>query len=269
MFGLVPKPLWSRICPADANNQIRQRANVLLIESPEAGWGLLDSGCGSPLAFSEKERTLHGLEENWLLERELAERGLAFGDLSWVALTHAHWDHAGGLFLPDGSPTFPNARVFMTRTEFTLATGGDPLLYKSYPATLAEGLRSLRDRIETVPEPGVEILPGIRLESASGHTAGQACYRVDSPQLAGAEAPSPRALLFTGDNCPTRHHLRMVFQTAYDTFPLDTRAWKQHWFPRCAAEKIPLFFSHDADTFGAWIESDPKREYVTTRLLAL
>ncbi len=265
MFGLVPKALWSRICPANEQNLIAQRANVLLIKHPEAGWGLLDTGCGSPDAFSEKERTLNGLDDRWLLETALHEKNLTFNDIAWVVLTHAHWDHAGGLLLPDGSPAFPKAAIHLFRTEYDLATGGNPLLYKSYPARIADGLRRLQPHIRPVTEPGTEIYPGIHLESAAGHTAGQACVRVDGPELPGHPDPAPPALLFTGDNCPTQHHLRMVFQTAYDTLPLETRAWKQRWFPECARKKIPLFFSHDADTFGAWIEPDPKREFVTTR----
>ncbi|MCC5844095.1 MAG: MBL fold metallo-hydrolase [Verrucomicrobia bacterium] len=266
MFGLVPKALWSRICPADDNNLIAQRTNVLLIQHPAAGWGLLDTGCGTPEAFSEKERALHGLDDTWLLQSALRDKGLGFGDIRWIALTHAHWDHAGGLFLPDGSAAFPNAEIHLFQTERDLATGGDPLLYKSYPKSIAGGLRRIQDRLRPVKEPGTEILPGIRLESAAGHTAGQACIRVERPVLPGLSDPAPPALLFTGDNCPTRHHLRMVFQTAYDTLPLETRAWKQKQLPICARDKIPLFFSHDADTFGAWIEPDSKREYVTTRL---
>jgi glyoxylase-like metal-dependent hydrolase (beta-lactamase superfamily II) len=268
MFGLVPKKLWSRICTADENNQIPQRTNVLLIEHPDAGWGLLDTGCGSPEAFSEKERTLHGLDDTWLLSEALKNQGLTFNDISWVVLTHAHWDHAGGLVLPDGSPAFPNAEIHLLQAELDLATGGDPLLYKSYPQSVTSALETLRDKLRPVQAAGTEILPGIRLESAAGHTAGQACIRVDHPVIRGDSANAPPALLFTGDNCPTRHHLRMVFQTAYDTFPLDTRAWKQKWFPICANEEIPLFFSHDADTFGAWIQPDPKHEFVTTRLLS-
>lgn len=266
MFGLVPKVLWSRVCPCDADNLIAQRTNVLLIEHPDAGWGLLDTGCGSPEAFSSKERTLHGLEDHWPLANALREYGTGFEEIRWIVLTHAHWDHAGGLFLPDGAPAFPHAEIYLMQTELDLATGGDPLLYKSYPANLSAGLTRLRRQLKPVTQPGTEILPGIRLESAAGHTAGQACVRVERPRLPGLTEPPPAALLFTGDNCPTRHHLRMVFQTAYDTLPLKTRAWKQKWFPLCAREKIPLFFSHDADTFGAWIQPDPQREFVTTRL---
>jgi glyoxylase-like metal-dependent hydrolase (beta-lactamase superfamily II) len=265
MFGLVPKALWSRLCPADDNNLIPQRTNVLLVEHPDAGPGLLDTGCGSPDAFSDKERALHGLDDTWLLAAALRENGVAFEDIRWIALTHAHWDHAGGLFLPDGAPAFPNAEIHLLQIERDLAAGGDPLLYKSYPKTITDGLRRLREQLRPVREPGTEIFPGIRLESAAGHTAGQACIRVEHPVLPGRSDAAPPALLFAGDNCPTRHHLRMVFQTAYDTLPLETRAWKRKWLPICAREKIPLFFSHDADTFGAWIQPDPKQEFVTTR----
>lgn len=267
MFGLVPKPLWNRICPADPENRILQRANLLLVDHPEAGWGLVDTGCGAPETYTPKERELSGLSSDWGLATALHGRNLSFADIAWVILTHAHWDHAGGLLLPDGSPAFPNAKIYLFETEYDLATSGDPLLYKSYPAPVSNALRQLESSIIKVREPGTELFPGIRLESAAGHTAGQACILFAPLEFRGREIQELPGLLFTGDNCPTRHHLRLVFQTAYDTLPLQTRAWKRSWFPRCARENIPLFFTHDAETSGARIQADPKHEFLVTSLL--
>jgi hypothetical protein len=54
----------------------------------------------------------------------------------------------------------------------------------------------------------------------------------------------------------------MVFQAAYDTYPLDTRAWKRNTLADCAQRQVPLFFSHDPDIFGGQIRADEHAEFV-------
>lgn len=264
MFGLVPKTLWQSLSPALPDNTIPQRANVLLVEDDNGEIGLVDTGCGKPEWFSEKERTLHGLEKDWRLEAAFDSLGIKAWDVRWVALSHAHWDHAGGLAAPNGEPVFPNARIHIRKTEHAAALGGDPLLYKSYPANISRNLKGLQQQIIPAEDDLHEIAPGIHMLPASGHTEGQACVRFERPTLHGVDTPYPEAL-YAGDNCPTRHHLRMVFQTAYDTFPLETRAWKREWWPRCA-NKTLLLFSHDPDAYGAIITPHPRREYLPTLL---
>jgi len=264
MFGLVPKALWSRRVTPDDTNCIAQRANVLLIEI-DGKTGLVDTGCGDPDWFSDRERAHHQLEEQWLLPQSLAAHGLGFQDIDFILLSHAHWDHAGGLVTPDGKPTFPNAEVFLRAAEVDCATGGDPLLFKSYPETVRRAFDILGDRMFPVPDEEPEVLDGIYLLPAPGHTEGQAGIYFVEPELAGTDA-APRSALFAGDNCPTRHHLRMVFQTAYDTYPLKTRAWKREWLPRVANDHSLLLFTHDPDAFGVWIEADDREEFKVTEL---
>jgi len=258
MFGLVPKGIWNKLAPADDHNRIPQRCNVTLIETDDGARGLVDTGCGDPAWFSDRERELHQLEDDWLLPKALREHDLGFDDIDFILLSHAHWDHAGALCDPDGNATFPRADIFLRRAELDCALGGNPLLYKSYPPKIVDSLKALGDRVFAVPDDEPEVLPGVYLLPAEGHTEGQAGIYCASPDIAG-HGPVPGAL-FTGDNCPTHHHLRMVFQTAYDTYPLQTRAWKTTWWPRCVEKDLLLLFTHDPEAYGAWIEDDPKRE---------
>jgi glyoxylase-like metal-dependent hydrolase (beta-lactamase superfamily II) len=116
-------------------------------------------------------------------------------------------------------------------------------------------------------------LPGITMIRSSGHTRGHAVIALESPdgiELGHLESIfmfAPRRMLFAGDVCPTRHNVRMVFQTAYDTFPLDTRAWKRETLAAIAREHTLLMFDHDPDLFGATIKPHPKKEYVIDKTL--
>lgn len=278
MFGLVPKPIWANCIPPNDRNGIPQNANVLLVELNDGRLGLLDTGCGDPTLFSDKELGLHGMTRDWPLMDALRQLGHAPEAIDFVILTHLHWDHAGGIGLVssdgDVSWTFPNAVHYAHEQEWTDATSGDPLLYKSYPADTLAPLKQLpADHLHLVQDAQPNILPGIRMLRSSGHTRGHCVIHLEDDALH-IRHPSAetfgevRHLMFTGDVCPTQHHLRMVFQTAYDTYPLDTRRWKREWLPRAARENTAIFFDHDPTAFAAKIQADERKEFVVVNTLA-
>lgn len=264
MFGLVPKPIWAKRIAPDEHNRIPQHAHVLFIELEDGRCGLVDTGCGAADRFSEKEQRLHGLCPGWPLGDALSKLGKSPDDIAFVVYTHLHWDHAGGAY------AFPRAEHIIHEVEWRDATSGDPLLYKSYPAEILAPLRDLNKRL--VNDDESEILPGIWLHRTSGHTRGHCAVRLVHPRLQINHPFADRIggvtqALFCGDVCPMQHNLRMVFQTSYDTFPLDTRAWKRTWLPRAARERILLLFDHDPDLFGATIREDAREEFVVTETL--
>jgi glyoxylase-like metal-dependent hydrolase (beta-lactamase superfamily II) len=275
MFGLVPRTLWEKKAPADARHTIPQNANVLLVELDDGRRGLIDTGCGAAEKFSPREQELHGLGPGWPLREQLTLHGLTLEDVAFVVYTHAHWDHAGGAGAPPSlgrTLSFPNARHFLHALEWEDATSGNPLLYKSYPPDIVNTLRAA-DR-ELVTGEDVEILPGVRLIRTSGHTRGHSSILLQAPALElvhpdAATVAGFRGLLLAGDVCPSHLNLRMVFQTSYDTFPLDTRAWKRAWLPRIAEERLLLMFDHDPVMRGAFIRPDPREEFAVETALTM
>ena len=270
MFGLVPKPIWSKLIPPDDRNAIPQNANILLVELDDGRKGLVDTGCGNADWFSEQERKINGLGPGWpLMESLLKQLDNPEREIQFIILTHLHWDHAGGV----GNHTtlaFPNAEILVHEKEWEDATSGNPLLFKSYPATTLAPLQAHQDKIRFIQGDDSDIFPGIRSIRSSGHTRGHSTVLFDTnPYIASAAGPfiKHEMALFAADVCPTQHHLRLVFQTAYDTFPLETRAWKQKWLPKLADQRGVLLFDHDPDLFGATIVKDAKREFSTDQPL--
>ena len=219
--------------------------------------GLVDAGCGSGKAFSDRARSFSGLGENWPLMETLAALQIEPEDIDFVILTHLHWDHAGGVTDPDGGRSFPNAELIVPQTEWDDAHAGDPLLYKAYPSQTIEPLKNYPNVRLLPPGP---IFPGISFLLTGGHTRGHCAVHFQSDQLE-ASGNNVEQALFASDACPTRHHLRMVFHPAYDLYPMQTRAWKRDWLPRCAEENIYLYFSHDTEGPGGLIEPDEKTEF--------
>lgn len=274
MFGLVPKPIWSKRIRPDEHNAIPQHGNALLVELNDARRGLIETGCGPAERFSEKERRLNGLSEGWPLQEALIDLNIDFDDIDFIILTHLHWDHAGGAGNAKSDPAFPKALHYIHRREWETANANNPLLYKSYPPSTLAPLHKIDPKqLRLVDDERPEILPGIQFIRTGGHTVGHCMVRLKDECLA---IQHPRAdafsegssLIFCGDVCPTRFHLRLVFQTAYDTFPIDTRAWKRSWLPRITREKTGLFFSHDPGLFGATLQADEREEYVVDQTWA-
>ena len=272
-FGLVPKALWARRLPPDADNCVPQHAHSLLVTLDDGRTGLVDTGCGAPSRFSATQRRIAGLggeDAPWPLLDSLRARGLDPVDIDFVVLTHLHWDHVGGVFAPGGGLTFPNAVHHVDLHELEDATGGSPLLGAAYSDIDLRPLvdsGSLRRHLHDERNgPASVLFPGVRLVRTGGHTRAH-CLALFEAEEGGTldigfgEGGFRRAV-FPADVCPSQHHLPHMYGLSYDTHPLDTRGWKLRWLPRFAAPDTMVFFCHDPDLWGAVLRPGAKRTEV-------
>ncbi len=130
VFGPVPRLLWERLVSAEltADHRLVQALNCLLVETP-AGRVLIETGIGE--RTDDKLRTSRGYAGQPILPA-LRSAGFDPGTIDLVALSHLHFDHAGGLLDAEGRRAYPRARIVAQRAEWEIALGDNPRLVASY-----------------------------------------------------------------------------------------------------------------------------------------
>src|SRR5438034_9847364 len=130
LFGPVPRILWDRLVSdeIDRDHRLLQALNCLLVESP-AGRVLVETGIGERI--DAKGRAMREYAGPWIVPA-LQATGFDPASVDVVAMSHLHFDHAGGLLAADGSRAFPRARIVAQTREWELALGDNPRLTASY-----------------------------------------------------------------------------------------------------------------------------------------
>ncbi|TFG53258.1 MAG: MBL fold metallo-hydrolase [Gemmatimonadales bacterium] len=255
MFGVVPKPLWSRRMPADDRNRIPLALRCLLVEHPD-GLVLIDTGVGNK--EDEKFRDMYGIENDGTagptqLEDALAEVGFGPDDVAWVINTHLHFDHAGGnTYREPGSAqpllAFPRATHIVQRGELDFARHTNERTRGSY----------FSDNFEPVEQAGrwqlvdqaADILPGITLRLTPGHVPYHQSVLV---------ADAGDASLFLADLIPTSAHLPLPWIMGYDVEPLRTLETKRAILAEAAEQGWRLVFEHDPEVLWGRARADGAR----------
>jgi glyoxylase-like metal-dependent hydrolase (beta-lactamase superfamily II) len=250
MFGVVPRALWSRHAPPDEENRVRLNANCLFVDTGTERV-LVETGMGDK--WSAKHARMYAVGR----ERPLAESvreiaGCAPEDVTVVVNTHLHFDHAGGNTTLDADgravPAFPNARYFVSRSEFEHAERPHERDRASY---LAENWRPLAESGQLeLKDDDYEVVPGLRMETVAGHSRTMQCWRLER---------GGRTLFGFADLVPTRAHVPAAWVMGYDLFPVETVEAKKRLLPQAAREGWLCLFYHDADApLGRVVEEGGK-----------
>ncbi|MDT8435196.1 MAG: MBL fold metallo-hydrolase, partial [Gemmatimonadota bacterium] len=258
MFGVVPKPLWSRRAPADGRNRISLAMRCLLVETSGARI-LVDTGLGSK--EDAKFLDIYGVRNEGRpsrLEDALRDLGVEPGDIDIVVNTHLHFDHAGGNTVrgPGGvRPAFPGAEYVIDRGEFDWAHSRNERVRASY---LPDNFDPLVEhgRVRWLDEDEQEIVPGVRAVRTPGHTPFHRSIRIELGE---------RTLFYLADLVPTAAHLPLPWIMGYDVEPLVTLESKRRWLGRAADEGWLLAFEHDPFFAWGWAGRDERGRPVLER----
>lgn len=238
MFGIVPKPLWSKRIEPDDQNRIPLAMRCLLIEG---GGRLVLVDCGIGDTFDgTKYHDLYAVDhEHSTLQASLDDVGYGVDDITDVILTHLHFDHCGGATrsTSDGHEVvFSNATFHVQRTHWAWAVDANP---KESGSFRTENFLPVEasGRLHRIDGEG-ELFPGIDLLLANGHTESQQMVKISGPD---------DTLVYAADLLPTTHHLAPAWTMAYDVRPLVTIDEKDNFLARAVDAEWNLFFEHDPD----------------------
>lgn len=236
LFGPVPWVLWGGLVTDEIDDKRRllQALNCLLIETP-AGRVLVETGIGDRL--DDKTRAMRCYEGPWIVPA-LETAGFLPESVNVVAMSHLHFDHAGGLLRGDGARAFPYATIVAQRAEWEVALSDNPRLVASY---VQPELELVRDwGAEGWADGEREVLPGVTVVPTGGHSTGHQAIIVRG------SGDGARTLAFLGDLFMRPWGANPRWVTAFDDFPLDSVVRKTEMFTQAVEEDWLIVLSHEA-----------------------
>lgn len=243
MFGVVPRVIWEKLSPPDAQNRIALQTNCLLLEDG-AKRILVETGFGEK--FTDKERGYWELERRTVYDA-LREAGSAPDEIDLVIVTHLHFDHAAALTRrgPGGEPVpaFPKAKVVVQKREWEDACANRSTMTRTYLETTTAPVAG---RLRLV-EGEKEVAPGIVVWPMPGHTWGMQAVRFDDGR---------GTVCFPGDVMPTVNHAAPAFSMGYDMLPWENMRSKRALLDRAAAEEWRLVLDHEPGPPVVRVEAD-------------
>ncbi|KGX84032.1 YtnP family quorum-quenching lactonase [Pontibacillus marinus] len=234
MFGVVPKPLWSRKYPSNEKNQIELRTDPILLQIDGKKF-LIDSGIGNQ-KLNEKQMKNFGVHEESSIDSSLNELGFGTEDIDAVLMTHLHFDHACGLSKwQDGKlvPTFENAKIFTSSTEWNEMKNPNIRSANTY---WESNWKPVEHQVQTYEE-AVEIADGLHMIHTGGHSDGHSVIRFEDGE---------ELFIHMADIMPTNAHQNELWVLAYDDFPVTSVHQKQDWMKYGYQKQAWYTFYHDA-----------------------
>jgi len=231
-FGPVPRIMWQRLVEAELTpqNMLNQALNCLLVETP-AGRVLIETGIGERM--DEHHRAQRGVAGLAILPA-LRDAGFDPDTVDIVAVSHLHFDHAGGLLTADGGRAFTRARVVAQASEWEFALGDNPRLQASYEQ---EDLRIAEKWAAPQAAMGdEEVLPGVSVVKTGGHSGGHQAVVVRGEK---------ETVGFFGDLCMRPWSANPRWIPSFDDFPLTSVEVKASLFAQAADEGWTVVLSHE------------------------
>ena len=254
MFGVVPKTIWNKTNPADANNLIDIAARCMLIEDGNR-LILIDTGMGDKQ--SEKFFGYYSLWGDHSLDKSLAQHGFHRDDITDVFMTHLHFDHCGGSVIWNKDRTgyevaFKNATFWSNDNHWEWATKPNPREKASF---LSENILPMQEsgQLKFIDRPDADFGFSKDLNFdifyVDGHTEKQMIPHIQY---------NGKTIVFCADLLATAGHIPIPYVMGYDTRPLLTMPEKTKFLTAAAEHHYYLWLEHDAHNQIITVETTEK-----------
>lgn len=241
MFGVVPKSLWQKTNPADANNMCTWSMRCMLIEDGDR-LILVDTGIGDKQ--SEKFFSYYYPVDTNSLERNLNALGFGLDEITDVFLTHLHFDHCGGAIKWNKDrtgfePVFKNATYWSTEKHWKWATEPNPREKASF---LKENILPIQEsgQLKFIERNGnytKDVFNNFDVLFVDGHTESMMIPHIRYKD---------KTIVYMADLLPSVGHIPLVYVMGYDTRPLITMEEKGIFLNNAADNDYVLFLEHDS-----------------------
>ncbi len=234
MFGVVPKPLWSKKYPHNELNQIELRTDPILVQVSGENI-LIESGIGNR-RFSDKQKRNFGITEEASIHESLAKLDLTTKDIDKVLMTHMHFDHASGLakwYDDKLVPAFENATIYTSEVEWNECKNPNIRSRNTY---WEQNWKPIEHQVVTYRDQ-LEVLSGIHMYHTGGHSDGHSIITIEA---------NGETLIHMADLMPTHAHQNPLWVLAYDDYPMTSIAAKEKWANIGREKQAWYIFYHDA-----------------------
>jgi glyoxylase-like metal-dependent hydrolase (beta-lactamase superfamily II) len=241
MFGVVPKSLWQRTNPADANNLCDWSMRSMLIEDGDK-LTLIDTGIGDKQ--SEKFFSHYYINGDDSLQGNLKKLGFSLDDVTDVILTHLHFDHCGGAIKWNKErtgfePVFKNATYWSTEKHWEWATIPNAREKASF---LSENILPIQESgqlkfIERTGDLTKNVFNKMDMLFVDGHTESMMIPHIEYQD---------KKIIFMADLLPSTGHIPLPYVMGYDTRPLLTLSEKEKFLNTAVDNDYILFLEHDS-----------------------
>ncbi len=254
MFGVVPKTIWNKTNPADANNLIDIAARCMLIEDGNR-LILIDTGMGDKQ--SEKFFGYYSLWGDHSLDKSLAQHGFHRDEVTDVFMTHLHFDHCGGSVIWNKERTgyevaFKNATFWSNDNHWEWATKPNPREKASFLSeNILPMLESGQLKFINRPEADFGFSKELNFDIfyVDGHTEKQMIPYIRY---------NGKTIVFCADLLATAGHVPIPYVMGYDTRPLLTMPEKTKFLTAAAENNYYLWLEHDAHNQIITVETTEK-----------
>lgn len=259
MFGIIPRPMWSKVAPPDELNRIDLNCQ-LWVKVTANKVILIDTGIGD--YHDEKFNKMFDVRtKKPAIENCLKTIGIKLTDVTDLVLSHLHFDHVGGL----GTNTelghevlFKNATLHLHREHYNYAQSPSERDKGSFHNNTFKPLLDYyinNNQIHWLTGKDGEIIPEANLKflTSMGHTP-WLCHPYDEEYI------------YLADIIPTSNHIHIPWVMGYDINPATTTKDKRRILEFVIDQNLTVIFEHDPKLWGSKVSKDEKNKFTAIDL---